>query len=220
MSASCGTHTLPLWSKYSWSMVKCFHRFNSSLERCESCVDIASFSLGFGEGSLLVTIFHTSCWAISHPPLLMRERRCGKRFDFSSSPIIPFAGGHTREEEYLGDSWLWLRTCVVFHPHTHTRNAGSPRNNSKRTRCVTHLLIVINVVAIQGRRVGNCKFPWAPPLCRFVVGKLPHSHRLCSKCVVGEEEVRKKLRRSLHRTPSSSSSPSSLFSHTAYATSA
>ena len=126
---------------------------------------------------------------------------------------------HERRRVIRGFLAMAAHVRCLSPTHTHTRNAGSPRNNTKRTRCVTHLLIVIDVVAIQGRRVGNCKLPWAPPLRRFVVGKLPHSHRLCSKCVGGEEEARKKLRRSLHRTPSSSSSPSSLFSHTAYAAS-
>ena len=127
---------------------------------------------------------------------------------------------HERRRVF-GGSWLWLRTCVVFYTPTHTRNAGSPRNNTKRTRCVTHLLIVIDVVALRfkGRRIRNWELLEAPPLRRFVVGKLPHSHRLCSKCVGDEEDARKKLRRSPLRTPSSSSSPSSLFSHTAYAAS-
>ena len=103
--------------------------------------------------------------------------------------------------------------------HTHTHNAGLPRNNTKGARCVTHLLIMIDVVAIQGLRIRNCELLEAPSLRRFVVGKLPHTHRLCSKCVGDEEDARKKLRRSPLRTHSSSSSPSSLFSHTAYAAS-
>ena len=103
---------------------------------------------------------------------------------------------HERRRVFRGFLAMAAHVRCLSPTHTHTRNVGSPRNNTKRTRCVTHLLIVIDVIVIQGRRVGNCKLSWAPPLCRFVVGKLPHSHHLCSKCVGGEEEARKKLRRS------------------------
>ena len=47
--------------------------------------------------------------------------------------------------------------------HTHTCNARSPRNNTKRKRCVTHLLIVIDVVTIQGRRIRNWELLEALP---------------------------------------------------------
>ena len=66
------------------------------------------------------------------------------------SPRHPLRRRTHESRRVFGDSWLWLRTCVVFHPPTHTHNAGSPRNNTKGTRCVTHLLIMIDVVAIQG----------------------------------------------------------------------
>ena len=50
-------------------MVKFFHRLSSSLEKEEPCVEIASYA-SKGEGSLLLTMFHTLLytWSCSHLP--------------------------------------------------------------------------------------------------------------------------------------------------------
>ena len=54
----------------------------------------------------------------------------------------PYTSGHTRVEEFRGFLAM-AATCVVFHPPTHTHNAGLPQNKTKGARCVTHLLIMI-----------------------------------------------------------------------------
>ena len=149
----------------------------------------------------------------------MQERRCGKRFDLSSPLVIPFTGGHTRVEEFRGFLAMAVHVRSIPPTHTHTQRGIAAEQYKENEMC--HSPLDYNRCRCDsiGVRIRNCELLDAPSLRRFVVGKLPHSHRLCSKCVGDEEGARKKLRRSPLRTLSSSSSPSSLFSHTTYAAS-
>ena len=65
----------------------------------------------------------------------MQERRCGKRFDLSSPPVIPFAGGHTRVEEFRGFLAMAAHVRSIPPTHTHTQRGIAAERKQRDEVC-------------------------------------------------------------------------------------